>query len=441
MAGTQSRAVGAHYDVGVSEIIELARRAREASYALADASRATKDAALHAMAAALRENTDVIVAANAVDVAAAREAGTPESTVDRLALNPARVDGMAAGLEQLAGLTDPVGEVVRGYTLPNGLELRQVRVPFGVVGIIYEARPNVTADAAGICLKSGNAVLLRGSSSAAASNTAIIGVLRDAAALCGLPADVIQGVATDRAAVKELMQARGLVDVLIPRGGAGLIQTVVGESSVPVIETGVGNCHVYIDAEADLELGLEILLNSKTQRPSVCNAAESLLVHSAVADEFLARALPALVEAGVTVHGDSAVVAASKNTPASVDAGGAGVVAATEEDFGTEYNSLDLSAAVVDSLEDAVQHIRRYSSGHTEAIITRSQSAARRFTQAVDSAAVVVNASTRFTDGGEFGFGAEIGISTQKLHARGPMGLPEMTSTKYIVTGEGQIRT
>ncbi|WP_134000458.1 glutamate-5-semialdehyde dehydrogenase [Kribbella sp. VKM Ac-2566] len=445
----------------MSEIIELARRARVASYALAEASRATKDAALHAMAAALRANTDAIVAANAKDVAAARDAGTPESTVDRLALDPSRVDAMAAGLEQLAGLADPIGEVVRGYTLPNGLELRQVRVPFGVVGIIYEARPNVTADAAGICLKSGNAVLLRGSSSAAASNEAIIAVLRDAAESAGLPADVVQGVPTDRAAVKELMQARGLVDVLIPRGGAGLIQTVVSESSVPVIETGVGNCHVYIDAEADLDLGLEILLNSKTQRPSVCNAAESLLVHASVADEFLARALPALAEAGVTVHGDPKVVAISNNRP-TTDAGaavegaddveGAGavvgvgavvgsVVEATEEDFGAEYNSLDLSAAVVDSLEDAVQHIRRYSSGHTDAIITRSQAAARRFTTAVDSAAVVVNASTRFTDGGEFGFGAEIGISTQKLHARGPMGLPEMTSTKYVVTGEGQIRT
>ncbi|MET9274781.1 glutamate-5-semialdehyde dehydrogenase [Kribbella sp. NPDC003557] len=426
----------------MSEIIELARRARVASYALAEASRATKDAALHAMAAALRENTDAIVAANAVDVAAARDAGTPESTVDRLALNPARVDAMAAGLEQLAGLADPIGVVVRGYTLPNGLELRQVRVPFGVVGIIYEARPNVTADAAGICLKSGNAVLLRGSSSAAASNEAIIAVLRDAAGSAGLPADVVQGVPTDRAAVKELMQARGLVDVLIPRGGAGLIQTVVSESSVPVIETGVGNCHVYIDADADLDLGLEILLNSKTQRPSVCNAAESLLVHAAVAEDFLARALPALAAAGVTVHGDPAVVAAGKNMPASAGAGDAAVVVpATEDDFGTEYNSLDLSAAVVDSLEDAVQHIRRYSSGHTDAIITRSLAAARRFTTAVDSAAVVVNASTRFTDGGEFGFGAEIGISTQKLHARGPMGLPEMTSTKYVVTGEGQIRT
>jgi glutamate-5-semialdehyde dehydrogenase len=414
----------------VSEIIELARRSREASYALAEASRATKDAALHAMAAALRANTDAIVAANAKDVASAREAGTPESTVDRLALDARRVDAMAAGLEQLAGLTDPVGEVVRGYTLPNGLELRQVRVPFGVVGIIYEARPNVTADAAGICLKSGNAVLLRGSSSAASSNEAIIAVLRGAASEAGLPADVVQGVPTERAAVKELMQARGLVDVLIPRGGAGLIQTVVSESTVPVIETGVGNCHVYVDEDADLELALKILLNAKTQRPSVCNAAESLLVHSSVASEFLSQALPALAEAGVTVHGDPAVVAAGKD-----------VVTATEEDFGAEYNSLDLSAAVVDSLDAAVQHIRRYSSGHTDAIITRSQSAARRFVAAVDSAAVVVNASTRFTDGGEFGFGAEIGISTQKLHARGPMGLPEMTSTKYVVTGEGQIRT
>ncbi|MEU4392977.1 glutamate-5-semialdehyde dehydrogenase [Kribbella sp. NPDC023855] len=421
----------------MSEIIEICRRAREASYALAAASRGTKDAALHAMAAALRDNTEQIVEANANDVAAAREAGTPESTVDRLALNPSRVDAMAAGLEELAGLVDPVGEVVRGYTLPNGLELRQVRVPFGVVGIIYEARPNVTADAAGICLKSGNAVLLRGSSSAAQSNAAIVDVLRSAVVEAGLPADVIQGVPGDRAAVKELMQARGLVDVLIPRGGAGLIQTVVSESTVPVIETGVGNCHVYVDAEADLDLALEILLNSKTQRPSVCNAAESLLVHADVADEFLAKALPALVEAGVTVHGDPAIVAAG----ADVVAEGKNIVAATNEDFGAEYNSLDLSAAVVPDLEGAVEHIRKYSSAHTDAIITRSQAAARRFVQAVDSAAVVVNASTRFTDGGEYGFGAEIGISTQKLHARGPMGLPEMTSTKYVVIGEGQIRT
>jgi len=414
----------------MSGVLEVCRRGREASYALAAASRAVKDAALRAMAKALRDNTDAIVQANALDVAAASEGGTPESTVDRLRLDPTRVDAMAVGLEDLAGLADPVGEVVRGYTLPNGLELRQVRVPFGVVGIIYEARPNVTADAAGICLKSGNAVLLRGSSSAAHSNAAIVDVLRSAAESSGLPADVVQGVPGDRAAVKELMQARGLVDVLIPRGGAGLIQTVVSESTVPVIETGVGNCHVYVDADADLDLAVKILLNAKTQRPSVCNAAESVLVHADVAEAFLAKALPALADAGVTVHGDQRVVAASNQ-----------VVPATEQDFGAEYLSLDLSAAVVDSLEAAVEHIRRYGSSHTEAIVTRSQAAARRFVQAVDAAAVVVNASTRFTDGGEFGFGAEIGISTQKLHARGPMGLPEMTSTKYVVTGEGQVRT
>jgi len=414
----------------MSGVLEVCRRGREASYALAAASRAVKDAALRAMAKALRDNTDAIVQANALDVAAASEGGTPESTVDRLRLDPTRVDAMAVGLEDLAGLADPVGEVVRGYTLPNGLELRQVRVPFGVVGIIYEARPNVTADAAGICLKSGNAVLLRGSSSAAHSNAAIVDVLRSAAESSGLPADVVQGVPGDRAAVKELMQARGLVDVLIPRGGAGLIQTVVSESTVPVIETGVGNCHVYVDADADLDLAVKILLNAKTQRPSVCNAAESVLVHADVAEAFLGKALPALADAGVTVHGDQRVVAASNQ-----------VVPATEQDFGTEYLSLDLSAAVVDSLEAAVEHIRRYGSSHTEAIVTRSQAAARRFVQAVDAAAVVVNASTRFTDGGEFGFGAEIGISTQKLHARGPMGLPEMTSTKYVVTGEGQVRT
>jgi glutamate-5-semialdehyde dehydrogenase len=411
----------------VSEIIELARRAREASYALADASRATKDAALHEMAAALRENTDAIVAANAVDVAAAREAGTPESTVDRLALNPARVDGMAAGLEQLAGLTDPVGEVVRGYTLPNGLELRQVRVPFGVVGIIYEARPNVTADAAGICLKSGNAVLLRGSSSAAASNTAIIAVLRDAAAACGLPADVIQGVPTDRAAVKELMQARGLVDVLIPRGGAGLIKTVVGESSVPVIETGVGNCHVYVDASADPAMAEAIVLNAKTHRVSVCNAAETLLVHRDV--PFLPRLLSALADAGVTLHGDAAAQGAHS-----------AVVPATDEDWATEYLSMDMAVRVVDDLPAALDHIARWGSGHSEAIVSDSAAAIAEFTAGVDAAAVLVNASTRFTDGGEFGFGAEIGISTQKLHARGPLGLPELTSTTYVVTGNGHTR-
>ncbi len=408
---------------------EVARRARVAATDLALATRASKDAALHAMADALVAATSDVLAANAEDVRAAEQAGTSAALVDRLRLDAGRVEAMAAGLREVAGLADPVGEVVRGSTLANGLELRQVRVPFGVVGIIYEARPNVTADAAGICLKSGNAVLLRGSSSALRSNTAIVTVLRDAAAAAGLPADAVQLVPGEgHEPAKALMRARGLVDVLIPRGGAGLIRSVVEESTVPVIETGVGNCHVYVDRDADLDQALAIVLNAKTQRPSVCNAAESLLVHADVAQEFLPRVVSALQEAGVTVHGDAAFA----RLP--------GVEPATEEDHGREYLSLDISAAVVPDLDAAIAHIRRHSSGHTEAIVTRSQQAARRFTAAVDSAAVLVNASTRFTDGGEFGFGAEIGISTQKLHARGPMGLPEMTSTKYVVTGDGHVR-
>jgi glutamate-5-semialdehyde dehydrogenase len=410
-------------------VLGAARRARAASYALATASRAAKDGALLAMADALLEHRAAVLEANAGDVEAARQRGTPAALVDRLRLDESRVEAMATGLREVAGLSDPVGEVLRGSTLANGLELRQVRVPFGVVGIIYEARPNVTADAAGICLKAGNAVLLRGSSSAVRSNEAIVAVLRDAAQAAGLPADSVQLVPGEgHDAAKVLMQARGLVDVLIPRGGAGLIRSVVTESQVPVIETGVGNCHVYVDADADLDTALAIVLNAKTQRPSVCNAAESLLVHADVASDFLPRVLAALAEAGVTVHGDERVAAHP------------GVVPATEDDFGTEYLSLDLSAAVVDSLDAAIEHIRRYSSGHTEAIVTRSLEASRRFTHEVDAAAVVVNASTRFTDGGEFGFGAEIGISTQKLHARGPMGLPEMTSSKYVVTGNGHTR-
>jgi glutamate-5-semialdehyde dehydrogenase len=354
--------------------------------------------------------------------------------LDRLALSPARVAGMANGLRKVAGLPDPVGESVRGSVLPNGLELRQVRVPLGVVGIVYEARPNVTADAAGLCLKAGNAVLLRGSSSAARSNAAIVRVLRGALAGAGLPEDSVQLVdSSTRDSVKELMRARGLVDVLIPRGGAALIRSVVEESTVPVIETGIGNCHVYVDESADLDMALAILVNAKTSRPSVCNAAESLLVHRVVADRFLAMALPALREAGVTVHGDPLVVEAGGRH-------GVAVEPATEEDFAAEYLSLDLSAAVVDSLDAAVEHIARYGSGHSEAIVTGSLPAAQAFTARVDAAAVLVNASTRFTDGEEFGFGAEIGISTQKLHARGPMGLPELTSTKYVVTGTGQVR-
>ncbi len=410
-------------------IAEIAGRARVASTELALATRATKDAALLAMADALVERSSTILAANGEDCAAAEASGTAPHLVDRLRLTPDRVAAMAAGLRDVARLADPVGEVVRGSTLANGLELRQVRVPFGVVGIIYEARPNVTADAAGLCLKSGNAVLLRGSGSAARSNSAIVAVLRVAAAANGLPEDVVQLVPSEgHETAKALMRARGLVDLLIPRGGAGLIRSVVEESTVPVIETGVGNCHVYVDAAADLDVAERIVLNAKTHRTSVCNAAESLLVHETVAAEFVPRITKALQAAGVTVHGDETF------------ADQEGVVGVTDEDYGMEYLSLDISAAVVPTLDEAIAHIRRYSSGHTEAIVTTDQAAARRFAAAVDSAAVMVNASTRFTDGGEFGFGAEIGISTQKLHARGPMGLPEMTSTKYVVTGDGHTR-
>ena len=412
------------------QIAQVATRARDAATVLALATRATKDAALEAMAQALLDGSDRILAANAEDVTAAERAGTGAHLIDRLRLDSTRVAAMAQGLREVAGLPDPVGEVLRGSTLANGLELRQVRVPFGVVGVIYEARPNVTADAAGLCLKSGNAVLLRGSSSALRSNTAVVAILRDALEAAGLPADCVALVPGEgHDAVKALMRARGLVDVLIPRGGAGLIQSVVEESTVPVIETGVGNCHVYVDEAADLDMALDIVMNSKTQRTSVCNAAESLLVHAAVADEFLPTVVRALHEAGVTIHGDAAFCAFD------------GVVPATDEDWDAEYLALEISAAVVPDLDAALTHIRRHSSGHTEAIVTGSQPAARRFTAAVDSAAVMVNASTRFTDGGEFGFGAEIGISTQKLHARGPLGLPEMTSSKYVVTGDGTVRT
>jgi glutamate-5-semialdehyde dehydrogenase len=409
---------------------EQAAQARAASIDLAAATRAEKDAALLLMAERLVERSDDIVAANAVDVDNARTAEMSDAMIDRLTLTADRVAAMAAGLRELAGLPDPVGDVVRGSTLANGLELRQVRVPFGVVGIVYEGRPNVTADAAGICLKSGNAAVLRGSSSAMSSNAAIVSVLRKAIADAGLPADALQLLdATSRDSVKELMRARGLVDVLIPRGGASLIKAVVEESTVPVIETGVGNCHVYVDESADLEKALAVVLNSKTQRLSTCNTAESLLVHAGIAASFLPLVLEELTMAGVTVHGDPRVAAYSDD-----------VVPATAADWGTEYLSADISAAVVDSLDDAIEHIRRYGTGHTEAIVSESVTATRRFAARVDAAAVMINASTRFTDGGEFGFGAEIGISTQKLHARGPMGLPELTSTKYVVTGSGHTR-
>lgn len=415
--------------MSTEEVLATARRARTASYGLALATRATKDVALHAMADALVNHVTAILIANTEDITRAEAAGTPPNIIDRLRLTEDRLDAMAQGLRDVAGLPDPVGEVVRGGVLANGLEMRQIRVPFGVVGMIYEARPNVTADAAGICLKSGNAVLLRGSSSARSSNEAIVSALREAVELTGLDPDVIQLVPGDtHESVKALMRARGLVDVLIPRGGAGLIRSVVEESTVPVIETGVGNCHVYVDRAADLDQALAIVMNSKTHRTSVCNAAESLLVHADVAEIFVPMVVGALQAQGVQIHGDAVFTAYD------------GVLAATDDDYAAEYLAMEISARVVPDIDTAIDHIRRFSSAHTDAIVTSDQVAARRFVAEVDSAAVLVNASTRFTDGGEFGFGAEIGISTQKLHARGPMGLPEMTSTKYIVIGDGHVR-
>jgi glutamate-5-semialdehyde dehydrogenase len=415
------------------EVLESARRAKVAAAAVALLPRSVKDAALIAMADALLDRRAEILAANAIDVQAAQAAGTPDSLVDRLRLNDSRVEAMAQGLRDLARLPDPVGTVVRGSVLANGLQLSQVRVPMGVVAIIYEARPNVTVDAAGIALKAGNAALLRGSASAHESNRVLVDILADAAVAAGLPVDAVQLVpGTDRESVKHLMTARGLVDVIIPRGGAGLIQAVVNGSTVPVIETGVGNCHVYVDASADQAMALAILVNSKARRPSVCNAAETLLVHEAIAADFVPAAIAALREAGVTVHADPTV--------AGLVGDADGVVAATAEDFDTEYLSLDIAAAVVPDVDAAIAHINEHGTGHTEAIVTSSIEAARDFVARVDAAAVMVNASTAFTDGGEFGFGAEIGISTQKLHARGPMGLAELTSTKYVVTGTGQVR-
>ena len=416
-------------DQARAAVAAAAGAAREAAHVLALAPRRAKDAGLTAMADALLASAPVVLAANEADVAAAVERGPAAHLIDRLRLDDARIASMAAGLRTVAGLADPVGEVVRGVTLANGLALSQRRVPIGVIGIIYEARPNVTADAAGLCLKAGNAVLLRGSSSAARSNAALVEALRGALASTGLPADAVQLLDSSRATATALMRARGLVDLVVPRGGAGLIRTVVEQSTVPTVETGVGNCHVYVDAAADVDMALAILLNAKTHRPSVCNAAESVLVHRDIADVFVPKAVAALHEHGVTVHGDAAFQQASDD-----------VLAASDDDYATEYLSLDISAAVVPDLDAAVDHIRRYGSGHTEAIVTGSLDAARRFTAAVDAAAVMVNASTRFTDGEELGFGAEIGISTQKLHARGPMGVAELTTTTTVVTGDGHLR-
>jgi glutamate-5-semialdehyde dehydrogenase len=414
-----------------SSLQDLGRRAQVAARRLALASTADKDAALHAAADLLVDRATEVLAANATDVARATEAGTNPTVVDRLRLTERRIEGMAGGLRQVAALSDPVGEIIDGWRRPNGLEIRRIRVPLGVVGVIDENRPNVTSDAAGLCLKSGNAAFLRGSSGAISSNHAIAAVLREGFAKAGLPEDSLVLVEdTSRESVIEFMRLRGLIDCLIPRGGPALIQAVLDSATVPFVIDGDGNCHVYVDASADLDMALTILVNAKTQRPSVCNAAESLLVHRAVAERFLPMAASALD--GVELVGDSRaleILGPDRMGPA------------TDEDFSQEFLDLKLSVAVVDDVGGAIRHIRRYGSGHTEAIVTAELASATRFTAEVDAAAVVVNASTRFTDGEQFGFGAEIGISTQKLHARGPMGLRELTTVKYIVHGEGQIRT
>jgi len=412
-----------------SPLFDLGRRVKAAGRAVARSSSAVRDDALLVAADLIDERSDAILAANAVDVTRATGAGADATSLDRLRLDAGRVAAMAAGLRDVAALPDPVGEVVEGWVRPNGLRVERVRIPLGVIGIIYENRPNVTSDAAGLCLKSGNAVLLRGSSSAISTNTVVAAALRDGLVKAGLPVDAIALVDdTTRAGAVEFMQLTGIIDCLIPRGGSSLVASIEEHATVPYVVDGIGNCHVYVDAEADLAMAEAIVVNAKTQRPGVCNAAESLVVHRDVAPTFLPRV--ALALAGVTLVGDEA-------SRAIVPAMGA----ATEEDFAGEFLGPTLSVAVVDDLDAAIDHITRYGSGHSEAIVTRDIAAAGRFTAEIDAAAVVVNASTRFIDGGELGLGAEIGISTQKLHARGPMGLRELTSIRFVVTGTGQVRT
>lgn len=407
-----------------------AQAAKQAAAKLAVTSTAVKNAALLAMATALEAQQSEILAANERDMTAAAAKGMKSSMLDRLKLTAERISGMADGLRQVAGLADPVGNVIDGKTLPNGLHITKIRVPLGVIGIIYEARPNVTADAAGLCLKSGNAVILKGGSEAMESNKTVTAILAQAAEGAGIPAGSIQFIDTsDRQAVQDLIHMNGLVDVVIPRGGAGLIQAVVRNASVPVIETGAGVCHTYVDKDADVEMAMKIAFNAKVQRPSVCNAMETLLVHKDIADKFLPMMLMMYNSSAVEIRGDKAVQEYSGQ-----------VHPATEEDWSTEYGDLRLSVKIVDSIEEAMAHIAKYGTGHSECIVTNNYQAAQLFQYTVDAAAVYVNASTRFTDGNEFGFGAEIGISTQKLHARGPMALPELTSTKYLINGNGQVR-
>lgn len=407
-----------------------AQAAKQAAAKLAVTSTAVKNAALLAMAAALEAQQSEILAANKRDMTAAADKGMKSSMLDRLKLTAERISGMADGLRQVAGLADPVGNVIDGKTLPNGLHITKIRVPLGVIGIIYEARPNVTADAAGLCLKSGNAVILKGGSEAMESNKTVAAILAQAAEGAGIPAGSIQFIDTsDRQAVQDLIHMNGLVDVVIPRGGAGLIQAVVRNASVPVIETGAGVCHTYVDKDANVEMAMKIAFNAKVQRPSVCNAMETLLVHKDIADKFLPMMLMMYNSSAVEIRGDETVQEYSGQ-----------VHPATEEDWSTEYGDLRLSVKIVDSIEEAMAHIAKYGTGHSECIVTDNYQAAQLFQYTVDAAAVYVNASTRFTDGNEFGFGAEIGISTQKLHARGPMALPELTSTKYLINGNGQVR-
>jgi glutamate-5-semialdehyde dehydrogenase len=413
----------------VSALDPLIGPARAAARNLAAMPSGRKAAALEAMAAALEDRSDEILEANRTDVRRASEEGAGAAVIDRLTLTEDRIADVAEGVRQVAGLTDPIGEVIEERTLPNALRVRKVRVPLGVIGVIYEGRPNVTVDAAALAIRAGNAVLLRGSRIAERSNAALVGILQQAGEPRGLPAAAIQSVPPTRESATEMMRARGVLDLLIPRGGNDLIQTVVRESQVPVIETGVGNCHIYVDRAADLEKALRILVNAKVQRPGVCNAAESFLVHREVADRFLPKAVAALQEHGVTVYGDDDVRAA-----------GQGVETATDEAYAAEFLDLRISGRVVGSLDEALDHIDRYGTRHTEAIVTEDRGAAERFVDSVDAAAVMVNASTRFTDGFEFGMGAEIGISTQKLHARGPMALTELTSYKWVVEGDGQVR-
>jgi glutamate-5-semialdehyde dehydrogenase len=414
----------------IEEVEEKARRAKDASRLLGRASSKEKDAALLAIADALRRREAEILQANSLDMDRGREKGLSEALLDRLSLNTKRIADMAEGLRQVTTLKDPVGEIITGWRRPNGLEIRKVRVPLGVVGLIYEARPNVTIDAAGLCLKAGNAVILRGGSEAISSNVCLARIADEAVQSSGLPRGCIEIIEnTDRAAAQHLMGLRGYVDVLIPRGGAGLIRSVVENAKVPVIETGEGNCHLYVDASADLKAAANIAVNAKCQRPSVCNAIETMLVHQSAAQLFLPKVAMELKSKGVELRGCERTC---KLVPEAK--------AACEDDWKTEYLALILAVKVVDDLDEAIAHINRYSTGHSEAIVTRDIEAARRFSEEIDSCSVFVNASTRFCDGGEYGLGAEIGISTQKLHARGPMGLEELTSYKYLVFGQGQAR-